>query len=194
MIIRASRLERTMDPCGSPRAYHGILVLRISPKVLRIRPKVLRIRPKVSRIRPKVPWIHPRCFYLFSKFWISFFHCFWLLACSRCCLESCGRLIGKKSTKWRPNPRDPLRAMTKKNNFPRERIFIKNGTWFSFISRSGWRICRVLTSDSASACQNLPGVKFWVDSVGLAPVSSGSKCSKNGFFLIRSWGYLRSFR
>ena len=51
--------------------------------------------------------------FFFRNFEFHFFW-FWLLACSRSCLESCERLIGQISTKWRPNPSDPVRAMFKK--------------------------------------------------------------------------------
>ena len=54
-----------------------------------------------------------------TKFWISFFCRFWLLFWSLGCLERSGRLVGKNSTKFRPNPATGVRAMTKKPNLSR---------------------------------------------------------------------------
>ena len=39
----------------------------------------------------------------------------WLLFWSPSCLNSCGRLLGKKSIKFRPNPSEGVRVMTKKS-------------------------------------------------------------------------------
>ena len=48
--------------------------------------------------------------FLYFLFSLYFFLLFW----SRSCLERSGRLLGKKSTKFRPNPRSWDRVMTKK--------------------------------------------------------------------------------
>ena len=45
--------------------------------------------------------------------------------------------------------------------------------WCSLLSKSRWRICRFLASDSDSACRNLPGVKFWGKSVATKQVNLG---------------------
>ena len=53
-------------------------------------------------------------FLYFSKFWTSVFSVVLLLFLSLSCIESCGRLVGSISTKFRPYTSERFRAMTKK--------------------------------------------------------------------------------
>ena len=66
-----------------------------------------------QKIKIKIWRSCPPLYDLILNFDVQFFGCFWLLCWSPSCLESCGRLLGTISTKFRPNPSSWDRVMTK---------------------------------------------------------------------------------
>ena len=59
----------------------------------------------------------------------------------------------------------------------------RKGKGFSLISKSAWRISRFSTSDSDSACWNLPGDIFWGELVGIKASPRVSPYLKTHWFI-----------